>query len=101
MNFFVQGPFLASVCVAVVCGTVSIFVVARRSIFLTHTLSEVGLAGAMFAIATGIQPLGGMLLFTVSSGVMMTRLSQKRYRRDVSISVLSSLFVGLGILFLS
>ena len=43
--------FFASTFIAVVAGTVGVFVVARNLSFLTHTLSEIGFAGAAWNVA--------------------------------------------------
>lgn len=98
---FMQNAFLASTFIAIAAGLVGVFVTARNTSFLAHTLSEIGFAGAAFAVFIGIQPLVGMLLFTVLSVVAVGRLSSKQSRREASTSAVSSLFVGLGILFLS
>ncbi|KRK74055.1 metal ABC transporter permease [Lacticaseibacillus nasuensis] len=98
---FMQNAFMASTFIAITCGLVGVFVSARGMSFLSHTLSEVGFAGAAFAVFAGISPLVGMLLFTIVSSIAVGKLSVKASRREASISAVSSLFVGLGILFLS
>lgn len=98
---FMRNAFLASTFIAITCGVVGVFVTARSMSFLAHTLSEVGFAGAAFAVFVGISPLDGMLLFTIVSSITVGRLSVQQSRREASISAVSSLFIGLGILFLS
>lgn len=98
---FMQNAFLASTFIAIAAGVVGVFVTARQTSFLAHTLSEIGFAGAAFAVFIGISPLVGMLLFTILSAVTVGRMSTKASRREASTSAVSSLFVGLGILFLS
>lgn len=98
---FMQNAWLASTFIAITCGLVGVFVTARGMSFLAHTLSEVGFAGAAFAVFMGIPPLDGMLLFTIISSITVGKLSVQQSRREASISAVSSVFVGLGILFLS
>lgn len=98
---FMQNAFLASTFIAIISGIIGVFVIARNMSFLTHTLSEIGFAGAAFGIFAGWPPLNGMLLFTMISSVIVGQLSVKAARREASISAISSLFIGLGILFLS
>lgn len=98
---FMQNAFLASTFIALTTGIVGVFVTARGMSFLAHTLSEVGFAGAAFAVFVGISPLSGMLLFTIVSSITVGKLSVRQSRREASISAVSSLFIGLGILFLS
>lgn len=60
---FMRNAYAAGTLVALVCGLVGVFAMARRLSFLTHTLSEIGFSGASFAIWIGIAPLNGMLFF--------------------------------------
>lgn len=98
---FMRHAFVASTFIAIVSGVIGVFVVARNMSFLTHTLSEIGFAGASFAVFMGWSPLNGMLLFTILSSVMVGQLSKQGSRREAVISATSALFIGLGILFLS
>lgn len=98
---FMRHAFVASTFIAITCGLIGVFVVARNMSFLAHTLSEIGFAGASFGVFMGIAPLNGMLLFTLLSSITIGQMSAKESRREASISAISSLFVCLGILFLS
>lgn len=98
---FMQNAFLTSTFIALTTGVVGVFVTARGMAFLAHTLSEIGFSGAALAVLIGIRPLDGMLLTTVLSSVAVGRLSVQESRREASISAVSALFTGLGILFLS
>ena len=98
---FMQHAFIAGTLVAIMCGVVGVFVIARNLSFIAHTFSHIGFSGAAFAIYVGWNPLYGLLLFTVSSALAVGRLGVNVFRRDVSISVVLSIFLGLGILFLS
>ncbi|WP_203624145.1 MULTISPECIES: metal ABC transporter permease [unclassified Lacticaseibacillus] len=98
---FMQNAFLASTFIALTTGIVGVFVTARGMSFLAHTLSEIGFAGAAFAVLVGIPPLDGMLLTTILSSLSVGRLAVRPGRREASISAISSLFIGLGILFLA
>lgn len=95
---FMRYAFLASSFIAITCGVVGVYVIARGYAFLAHTLSEIGFAGAAFAIYLGIAPLWGMLLFTVLGSLSVGELSEQK---ESSISAVSALFVGLGVLFLA
>ncbi|MCF6160148.1 MAG: metal ABC transporter permease [Furfurilactobacillus sp.] len=98
---FMQNAFAAGTLIAIVSGIVGVFVVARNMSFLTHTLSEIGFAGAAFGLFVGWTPLAGMLLFTSVSSVAVGQLSSKASRREAAITSISALAIGLGILFLS
>ena len=98
---FMRQAFIASTFIAITAGLVGVFVVSRNMSFLSHTLSEIGFAGASFGVSVGISPLAGMILFTIVSSIAVGGLSNESSRREASISAMSSLFIGLGILFLS
>lgn len=98
---FMRNAFVASTFIAIISGIIGVFVSARNMSFLTHTLSEIGFAGASFGVFMSWPPLNGMLIFTMFSSVIIGRLSVKAARREAAISAISSLFIGLGILFLS
>ncbi|MCH4056373.1 MAG: metal ABC transporter permease [Lactobacillaceae bacterium] len=98
---FMRHAFIASTFIALTCGIVGVFVVARQLSFLTHMLSEIGFAGAAFGAFIGISPLIGMLLFTLTSSALISGLSVEKARRESTISAVSSLFIGSGILFLA
>lgn len=98
---FMRNAFLASTFIAITCGTVGVYVVARNFSFLAHTLSEIGFAGAAFAVWCGIGPLWGMLLFTLLGSISVGELSLHSEQKESSISAISALFTGLGVLFLA
>lgn len=98
---FMRYAFLASTFIAITCGVVGVYVVARNYSFLAHTLSEVGFAGGAFAVFMGWQPLWGMLLFTLLGSLSVGELSLKSNQKESSISAISALFIGLGVLFLA
>ncbi|BBN99569.1 metal ABC transporter permease [Sporolactobacillus terrae] len=98
---FMQHAFIAGTLIAMMCGVIGVFIIARSLSFIAHTLSHIGFAGAAFSAYAGIDPLLGLLLFTIAGAVGVGQLGVRMYRRDASISVILSLALGLGILFLS
>ena len=98
---FMRYAFLASTFIAITCGIVGVYVVARNFSFLAHTLSEIGFAGAAFAVFLGISPLWGMLLFTLLGSISVGELSMHSDQKESAISAISALFIGLGVLFLA
>ena len=39
---FMRYAFIAGIFIALICGVMGVFVVARQTSFFTHTLSEIG-----------------------------------------------------------
>lgn len=98
---FMQHAFLAGTIVAIMCGAIGVFVIARNLSFIAHTFSHIGFSGAAFSVYAGWNPIGGLLLFSMVSAVAIGGLGVKIFRREVTISVILSFFLGLGLLFLS
>jgi zinc/manganese transport system permease protein len=98
---FMQNAFLAGTFVAIMCGAIGVYVIARGMPFIAHTFSHIGFSGAAFAMYAGLDPLDGMLLFTVLSALAIGRLGIKVFKKEAVVSVVLSVFLGLGLLFLS
>ncbi|MCQ2011612.1 MAG: metal ABC transporter permease [Sporolactobacillus sp.] len=98
---FMQHAFIAGTLIAIMCGVIGVFIIARSLSFVAHTISHIGFAGAAFAAYAGIDPLVGLLAFTLAGSVGVGQMGVRMFRRDASISVILSLALGLGILFLS
>jgi len=98
---FMRHAFIAGTIVALMCGAIGVFVMARGLSFITHSFAHIGFSGASLSVFMGWDPLIGMLLFTTGSAVAIGQMGVKWFRREASISVVLSVFLGLGILFLS
>src|SRR5882672_11562287 len=62
---FMVHAFEAGTIVAVVAGSIGYFVVLRGSSFAAHALSHIGFAGATGAVVLSLNPIVGLLAFTV------------------------------------
>lgn len=98
---FMQNAFIAGTIVSIVAGIVGTFVVARNYAFLTHSLSEIGFAGAAFGLFAGWPALLGMMIATSGSSIAIGALESGYTKRDNVTSAISALAIGLGILFLA
>jgi zinc/manganese transport system permease protein len=98
---FVRNAFAAGTIVAIVAGVVGYFVVLRRLSFAAHALSHAGFAGAAGAVLIGLNPLTGLLAFTVGGGMAMGALGKRAVNRDVQIGTVLAFMLGLGVLFIS
>jgi zinc/manganese transport system permease protein len=98
---FMRHAFAAGTAVAVVAGAVGFFMVLRGLSFAGHALSHVGFAGAAGAVAIGLTPVAGMLVFTVGAAGVMGGLGKRLYGRDIAIGVVLAWALGLGSLFLT
>lgn len=98
--FMVQA-FEAGTIVAIVAGIIGYFVVLRRSAFAAHALGHVGFSGAAGAVLLGVNPVYGLLVFTMGGGTAMALLGRKAATRDVEIGTVLAFMMGLGLIFLS
>ena len=97
---FMRNAFIAGGLVAIIAGSVGIFLVLRNLTFAGHALSHVGFAGATGAVLVGTSPLWGLLAFTLAAAVAMGLLGDRLRGRDVAVGIILSLALGLGVLFL-
>ncbi len=98
---FMRHAFEAGTIIALVAGVVGYFVVLRRLSFAAHALSHIGFAGAAGAVLISINPLIGLLAFTISGGLGMATLGKRAINRDVQIGTVLAFMLGLGVLFIS
>ncbi len=95
----VQALF-AGVVVAILCGFVGVFVVMRRQSFAGHAVTDVGFTGGAGAPLAGVDPLYGLLTFSVLGAIVMARLGDKVRERDIATGVVLTAALGLGALLL-
>jgi zinc/manganese transport system permease protein len=98
---FIQNAFLAGTLVAIVAAVVGYFLVVRGLTFAGHALSHIGFAGAAGAVLLGLDPVFGLLTFTIGAGIGIGILGKELRERDIAIGIIMTLMLGLGILFLS
>jgi zinc/manganese transport system permease protein len=98
---FMRNAFEAGTIIAIVAGLIGYFVVLRRSSFASHALGHTGFSGAAAAVLVGVQPVYGLLVFTMITGSGMALLGNRASNRDVEIGTVLAFALGLGLLFLS
>lgn len=98
---FMRNAFLAGTIIAVTAGVIGYFVVLRGLSFASHTLANVGFAGAAGAVLLGTNPAFGLLTFTLLGGLGMAAFGRRLSQRDIAVGIILSIALGLGILFIS
>ncbi len=98
---FVHTALWAGAVVAVVSGSIGVFVVARGMSFAVHAISELGFTGAAGALVIGIDPVLGVLGGSLFVGLVLGLLSLRGRERDSAIGAVLAFGLGLGVLFLS
>jgi zinc/manganese transport system permease protein len=98
---FMRNAFEAGTMIALVAGIVGYFVVLRRASFASHALGHTGFSGAAAAVLIGVEPVYGLLVFTMATAGGMALLGNRASNRDVEIGTVLAFALGLGLLFLS
>lgn len=98
---FMIHAFLAGTIIAVAAGVVGYFVVLRGLAFASHTLANIGFAGAAGAVLVGVSPVAGLLSFTLVGALGISLFGRRLSQRDVFVGIVLALALGLGFLFIS
>lgn len=98
---FMRNAFIAGAVIAFIAGIVGYFVVVRKLSFAAHALSHAGFTGAAGAVLFGLNPLIGLLVFTIAGGLTIGSLGKKVVNRDVQTGSVLAFMLGLGVLFIS
>ena len=98
---FMRNALIAGTIISIVAGVVGYFVVIRRLSFAAHALSHAGFAGAAGAVLIGVNPLFGLLAFTIAGGLTIGSLGKKIINRDVQTGSVLAFMLGLAVLFIS
>ncbi len=98
---FIQHALIAGTCFAIVAAFIGYFLLMRGLSFAGHALPNIAFAGAAGAVLLGIAPVYGLFAFTMSAGIGIALLGKKTGERDVTIGILMTFALGLGLMFLS
>lgn len=98
---FIQNAFAAGTCIAIVAAIMGYFLIVRGLTFAGHALPNIGFAGAAGAVLLGVDPVIGLLAFTISAAIAIGLLGKAMRERDIVVGIIMTFALGLGILFLS
>jgi zinc/manganese transport system permease protein len=98
---FVRNAYLAGTGVAVACGLVGWFTVLRGQVFAGDALGHVAFVGALAAAAIGVDERVGLFALTLWLAAVMAGMGRRAQADDVTIGVLFSWVLGIGVLFIA
>jgi zinc/manganese transport system permease protein len=98
---FMRNALLAGTAIAAASGLVGYFVVLRSQVFSGDALSHVAFAGALGALAFGIDARVGLFAATIIVGLGLGVVGVRGRADDVVIGTVFTWILGLGVLFLS
>lgn len=97
---YMQNALMVGALVSVVAGVIGFFVVLRGASFATHALAQVGFAGAAGTVLIGVDPMWGLLGFSLLGAGGMGALSVRGSARDAITALVMTAALGTGALFL-
>jgi zinc/manganese transport system permease protein len=95
---FIQNAYLAGTFVALACGLVGWFTVARRQVFAGDALSHVTFVGAIAAAVAGVDERVGLFALTLGLAAVMSAVGRRAQADDVTVGVVFSWVLGIGVL---
>ena len=98
---FIQHALLAGTAIAALSGLVGYFVVLRGQVFAGDALSHVAYAGALAALAAGVDLRVGLFAATITVGRALGVLGGRQVADDVVIGTTFAWVLGLGVFFLA
>jgi zinc/manganese transport system permease protein len=98
---FIQHALVAGTSIAILSGLVGYFVVLRGQVFAGDALSHVAYAGALAALAAGVDLRFGLFTATIVVGLVLGLLGGRGATDDVVIGTTFAWVLGLGVFFLA
>ena len=99
---FMQNALFISICIAILCPCIGIFIVLKRYSMIGDTLAHSSLAGVTLGLLFRESPVLASFAFTALSGLFIEFLRQyfKKYT-DLILSIVLSVSVGIAITLIS
>jgi zinc/manganese transport system permease protein len=98
---FIRNAYLAGTFVALACGVVGWFIVLRGQVFAGDALCHVAFVGAIAAAVVGVEERVGLFALTLGLAVVMAGLGRRAQADDVTIGVVFSWVLGIGVLLIA
>ena len=95
-----QNALMAILLASIMGGIIGYLVLLRRLAFAAHGLGHISFTGAALALLINVSPIYGQFLSTLLAGFLMGLLGDSLQKRDVTIAIVLSFMLGLGMLFL-
>jgi zinc/manganese transport system permease protein len=98
---FIRNAYIAGTFIALACGVVGWFVVLRGQVFAGDALSHVAFVGAIAAAVVGVDERVGLFALTLVLAAAMAGLGRRARADDVTIGVVFSWVLGIGVLLIA
>ena len=99
---YLANALLAAIFAGIIGGIIGTYIVTRRLVFLCGGITHASFGGLGIALYTGINPLGGALIFAILSALGIEWASTNgKIREDSAIGIVWSIGMAIGALFMS
>lgn len=97
---FIQNALAAAVLASIACGIIGVYVVVKKIVFISGGIAHASFGGIGLGYYLGINPMLGVLPFSLLSALVMGTVSKKsKIPEDSAIGILWSLGMAIGIIF--
>ncbi len=97
---FIQNALVAAILASIACGIIGVYVVVKKIVFISGGIAHASFGGVGLGYYLGINPMLGVLPFSLVSALVMGTVSKKsKIPEDSAIGILWSLGMALGIIF--
>ncbi|HWR25329.1 MAG TPA: metal ABC transporter permease [Methanosarcina sp.] len=97
---FIQNALTAAILANIACGIIGVYVVVKKIVFISGGIAHASFGGVGLGYYLGIDPMFGVLPFSLISALVMGTVSKKsKIPEDSAIGILWSLGMALGIIF--
>ncbi|MCL0082374.1 metal ABC transporter permease [Dehalococcoidia bacterium] len=98
---FMQNALIAGLLAAVTCGIIGSYVIVKRMVFISGSVSHASFGGIGLGYFLGITPIVGALFFTIASALGMGLVTRRaRIPEDTAIGILWAMGMAMGIIFI-
>lgn len=99
---FLQNALIASLLASVVCGVIGVIIIEKKLVMLSGAIAHTSYGGVGLGYLLGFPPIIGAFLFAICAAFGIGFVKRKgNSRSDVIISIMWSLGMALGVLFIA
>jgi zinc transport system permease protein len=97
---FIQNAIIAAILASLACGIIGVYVVVKKIVSITGGIAHASFGGVGLGYFLGINPMLGVLPFSLASAMVMGTVGKKsKIPEDSAIGILWSLGMAIGVIF--
>jgi len=96
---FMRNAIIAALLASIACGTVGVYVVVKRIVFISGGIAHAAFGGIGLGYFLGLNPVLGVIPFSIASALSMGIVSRRtKIPEDTAIGILWATGMALGII---